>query len=331
MHDRIWGRVAGGLHRSIEDRGGWPEGRFVIRAAVLTMLAVSLGGVFGSGAGAQGAAPSPAASPVDPGCTGTRQTIHRDIPYAVTDGDPALTTLDVYALERPTGCAPAPILVWIHGGGWRIGDKANRMEAKARLAQEQGWTLVAVNYRLVPEVTYPVPHQDVADAIAWTLDHAADYGADPERVAIMGHSAGAGTVAAVATDERYLRNAGHDLAALDCAITLDTEGYDITARGGDGGVYDAMFGTDPLLWADASPILHVKPDTGIPDFFVVTRGGPTRVGMAQDFVDTLLAADVPATLIDVPLSHAGVNAAVGDPEDTLVTPGLVRFLDGCVA
>ncbi len=225
---------------------------------------------------------TPEATPVEAVCAATGRTAHRDISYATTDSAPARTTLDVYALDRAEGCPPAPILFWIHGGGWRNGDKAHRIEAKAALALDHGWTLIAVNYRLTPEVMYPVPHQDVADAIAWSLDHAADYRADPDRVAIMGHSAGAGTVAALATDERYLHNTGLDLDALDCAIALDTEGYDISARGGDGGVYDAMFGTDPAAWPDASPVLHVAPAKGIPAFFIVTRGGPTRVGMAQD-------------------------------------------------
>lgn len=320
---------------SIEIRDRRP--RFVHQRSTTTLVVFSvalalIGGSFDRGVAAAWDEPATlAATPVDAGCAPTGQTVHRDIPYAVTDGDPALTTLDIYELTRPGGCAPSPILAWVHGGGWRIGDKRNRIDDKARLAEEQGWTLIAVNYRLTPEVMYPVPNQDVADAVAWSLDHAADYGADPFRTAVMGHSAGGGIVAAIATDERYLQNAGTDLSALDCVISLDTEGYDITARGGDGGVYDAMFGTDPTLWPDASPVFHVEAGKSIPDFFIVTRGGPTRVALAQHFTDTLRAADVPTTLIDVPLSHSGVNAAVGDPADTLVTPPLVAFLEGCFA
>jgi len=127
----------------------------------------------------------------------------------------------------------------------------------------------------------------------------------------------------VTTDERYLQNAGSDLSPVNCAISLDTEGYDISDRGGDGGVYDAMFGIDLALRPDTSPIFHIEAEKGIRDLFIVTRGGRTRVAFAQDFADTLRAADVPTPLIDVPLSHAG------DPVDTLVTPPLVAFLERC--
>ena len=267
----------------------------------------------------------------DSGCVAESQTAYPDQAYASTSSDPNLTAVDVYGPDLPEGCPAAPILFYVHGGGWQTGDKARQLASKRQLALEQGWVLVSVNYRLVPEVVYPVPNQDVADAIGWTLDHAADFHADPQRVAIMGHSAGAGIIAAAATDGRYLHNAGYDLTDLDCAVSLDTEAYDIAARAGDGGIYDAMFGTDPSAWPDASPITHVAEGTGIPDFFIVTRGGPTRVTSAMDFADTLAAAGVPVDLIDVDLTHAGVNAAVGDPSDTQIMPELIAFLDACYA
>ena len=264
-------------------------------------------------------------------CAATDQTEWLDQAYAVTGSDPNQTSVDVYGPALPDGCPAVPILFSVHGGGWQIGDKAHQIAGKRRLAREQGWVLVSVNYRLVPEVTYPVPNQDVADAIGWVLDHAGDYGADPERVAIMGHSAGAGIVAAVSTDERYLERARYDLATVDCTVALDTEGYDVRDRGGDGGIYDAMFGTDPAAWPDASPITHVAAGKGVPDHFIVTRGDPTRVVFATDYADALAAAGVPVELIDVDLTHAGVNAAIGDPADTQIMPRLLPFLDVCYA
>ncbi len=264
-------------------------------------------------------------------CFAESQTAHLDLPYARTASDPNLTAVDIYEPNLPEGCPAAPILFYVHGGGWQTGDKARQLAGKRQLALERGWVLVSVNYRLVPEVVYPVPNQDVADAIGWTLDHAVDFHADPQRVAIMGHSAGGGIIAAVATDGRYLERTGYGLTDLDCAVSLDTEGYDIAARAGDGGIYDAMFGTDPSAWPDASPITHIEEDTGIPEFFIVTRGGSTRVAYATDFADTLAAAGVPVELIDVDLTHAGVNAAIGDPSDTQIMPELFPFLDACFA
>ena len=270
-------------------------------------------------------------SPSTGSCAATDQIAHRDEVYATTDADPKLTSLDVYEAVRPEGCGPAPILFWVHGGGWQQGDKGNQLSDKKRLAAEQGWTLVSLNYRLTPAVQYPVPNQDVADGIGWFLAHAAQFNADPSRTAVMGHSAGGGIVAAVSTDERYLANAGRSLDDLDCLVSLDTEGYDVTKKGDDGGIYDAMFGTDPAAWPDQSPVNHVRAGAGIPDTFIVTRGSAARLANAHAFADALTTAGVPTTIIETrSLDHNGVNDAVGAPEDTLITPKLVPFLDACL-
>jgi acetyl esterase/lipase len=270
-------------------------------------------------------------SPVAADCTATEFTPHLNLQYAETTSDPNLTSVDVYALDVPSTCAPSPIFIWIHGGGWRNGDKNFNNENKMEFALEQGWTFVSINYRLTPDVTYPVPNQDAADAIGWTLDHAAEFNADPTRVAIMGHSAGGGIAAALSTDERYLENAGHQISDIDCTVALDSEGYDVTINGGKVDLYDDMFGTDPAAWPDMSPINHIAANKGIPDFFIVTRGQESRVGHAQDFANALEAVGVLAQVIEVDLSHGGVNQAVGDPADTLVTPKLLPFLEGCFA
>jgi acetyl esterase/lipase len=250
--------------------------------------------------------------------------------YATTDADPKLTSLDVYEAVRPEGCGAAPILFWVHGGGWQQGDKANQLSDKKRLAAEQGWTLVSLNYRLTPAVQYPVPNQDVADGIGWFLAHAAQFNADPSRTAVMCHSAGGGIVAAVSTDERYLANAGRSLDDLDCLVSLDTEGYDVTKKGDDGGIYDAMFGTDPAAWPDQSPVNHVRAGAGIPDAFIVTRGSAARLANAHAFADALTTAGVPTTIIEAQsLDHNGVNDAVGAPETPSPEAGAVpRCLPG---
>lgn len=295
--------------------------------AVLMMV-----GLFaGAGGGADRAMAAEAATPIATDCASTGQTPHLDLRYATTSSDPNLTSLDVYELDRPAGCAPSPIVFWIHGGGWRTGDKTYQVDDKIQLALEQGWTFVSVNYRLTPDVMYPVPNQDAADGIAWVLDHAAEFNADPTRVAIMGHSAGGGIVAAIGTDERYLENAGHELSDIDCVVALDSEGYDISINGGSGDIYNDMFGTDPAAWPDQSPINHISAGKGIPDFFIVTRGQPQRIGYAHDFADALTAADVPVTIFAVDLTHKGVNVAIGAPDDTLITPKLVPFLNTCFA
>ncbi|MCZ7529662.1 MAG: alpha/beta hydrolase [Acidimicrobiia bacterium] len=144
-----------------------------------------------------------------------------DVPYASHPGtDPRLTSVDVYAPPRH-GCEPLPVVVWVHGGAWITGDKSSRVDDKIALFGDAGYVFVSVNYRLTdPEaedpLRYPAHNEDVAQALAWLVESVDDYGGDPEKVAVLGHSAGAGIVAAIATDPRYL--GAHDLGldAIDC-------------------------------------------------------------------------------------------------------------------
>jgi acetyl esterase/lipase len=265
---------------------------------------------------------------------GAVRTVHYETVPGVA---PRLTSLDVYPMRA--GC-DAPVLVWVHGGGWQTGDKANQVRDKARLAAEHGWVLVSVNYRLTDPasptpVVYPTHNEDVAAAIAWVHDHVADDGGDPSRIAILGHSAGAQIVASIATDERYLEAHGLGLSDLRCAGALDTEGFDVASRATRGlgaALYRAAFGDDPATWSDASPLLHVASGKGIPSFLVVERGTATRRAAQQRFADALRAAGVAVTVLDAgTLTHGQVNSRIGAAGDTVMTPPLVTFLSGCFA
>jgi arylformamidase len=204
-------------------------------------------------------------------------------------------------------CAPVPLVVGVHGGGWRRGDKQGFTGDKAKLFNDQGWAFANVNYRLSdpaanPAVQYPTHNQDVANAVGYLVDHAEKYGLDPEQVGILGHSAGAGIVATVATDEQFLKKAGLGLDALKCAFPDDTEGYDVAARIADGGlaarIYENAFGTDPSVWKEASPINHVERGKHIPPMLLTQRGAPGRVAQLQSFAGALRDAGVPVTIID---------------------------------
>ena len=97
-------------------------------------------------------------------------------------------TLDVY------GAADAkhkkrPVVVWIHGGGWTGGDK-REMAAKPTAFVEHGYVFVSTNYRLFPGASIATIARDVAKAIRWTHDHAAEFGGDGDKIFVMGHSAG---------------------------------------------------------------------------------------------------------------------------------------------
>ena len=144
--------------------------------------------------------------------------VEKDIAYSEAGGD--RTRLDVYA---PGDGKDHPVVIWVHGGAWQIGDKAH-VQAKPRAFNERGYVLVSVNYRFHPAVTYKEQAGDIAQAIRWVHDHAGEYGGDPGRVFLMGHSAGAHLAALVGTDGRYLEKAGLKLS--------DLSGVDPPGRGG---------------------------------------------------------------------------------------------------
>ncbi len=267
---------------------------------------------------------------------------HRDIAYATVPGvDANLLSLDIYTPEPAPG-KPVPVVVWVHGGGWAIGDKSNGMQRKPALFTAAGYCLVSVNYRLSPRpangkpdrVMYPIHEQDIASAVVWVHAHAAEYGGDPERIALMGHSSSAHLVSIVSTDESFLNVHGLPLSIIKGTVSLDTAGDNIPAvmERDPIGIYENAFGTDPAVWKQASPLYHVAPGKGMPPFLLVTRGLPERKKQCSDFAVALRSAGVQATVVDATgYSHNEVNRKIGTAGETVVTPPLMQFLAQCFA
>ncbi|MET0660640.1 MAG: alpha/beta hydrolase [Steroidobacteraceae bacterium] len=124
--------------------------------------------------------------------------------------------LDVYA---PVAARQLPIVVFWHGGSWATGDKAEYRFVGTALAK-RGVVAVLPNYRLHPAVKFPAFIEDAAATIAWVQAHAAQWGGDPQRIVLMGHSAGAHIATFVAYDHGQLRRAGADPAAIRGVIGL---------------------------------------------------------------------------------------------------------------
>ena len=118
--------------------------------------------------------------------------------------------LDIYMPRGRRADGPLPVIVFIHGGGWRDGEKAG-YEFAGRAIAAQGFAAVVINYRLVPDVHYPAFVEDGAAAVRWVRGHIGEYGGDGERIVIAGHSAGAYIAAMLAMDQRWL---GADRAAV---------------------------------------------------------------------------------------------------------------------
>lgn len=232
---------------------------------------------------------------------------HQTLAYGA---DP-LQAIDVYDSPGATG----PVLAFVHGGGWRRGDKAI-VHSLPDYAQRHGFTLASIGYRLVPQVSAREQAEDVAAAVAMirrTL---------PGRpVVLVGHSAGAHLVALVGVDPIYL--AAHGLAPADLAavIPLDGAGYDATEPRMDGPIgrqleqmYDAAFGDQR---AELSPILRVRAGVAYPPFLIFhieSRRDSTR--QSRRLADALIAAGGQADVVAAPGdTHGDINAEFGQPGD----------------
>jgi acetyl esterase/lipase len=131
-----------------------------------------------------------------------RYELIRDVPY--DEGE--RQRLDIY---RPVAAGPAPVIVFFYGGSWQTGAKETYRFVAASLVS-RGYVVVVPDYRVYPEVRFPGFLADGARAVAWAKRHAADFGGDPRRLFVMGHSAGAHIAAMLALDGQWLAAAGLD-------------------------------------------------------------------------------------------------------------------------
>ncbi len=174
-----------------------------------------------------------------------------NLQYARVKGvNPKLLSLDLYIPKRDFHCDLRPLVVWVHGGAWVRGDKANNLKLN-----------------------------------------------------------------------------------IKCVASLDTGTYDFpkVIRYTQRFYYLNAFGNDPKLWKEASLLYHVEPDKHIPPFLLVRRGPRLSKQICDEFRSKLEEAGVPVTVIDASsITHREVNLLIGRPDDTLITPKLVRFLKKCL-
>jgi len=228
-------------------------------------------------------------------------------------------SLDVY----PATGADLPVVIFVHGGGWFRGDKSN-VDAKPAGFNARGFVFVSVNYRLIPEVDVTRQMQDVARAVAWAKENIGQYGGDPSRMFLMGHSAGGHLVSLLGTDESYLRAEGLSLADIRGVVSLDTQAYDIYKLMSNlplasGEVYRETFGDDPEFWKAMSPQRHAAADKNIPPFAVVYTGGKeSRATLSKEFFASLQEAGIPSVLLPAPeKTHGKLNREFGLPNDRI--------------
>lgn len=212
--------------------------------------------------------------------------------------------LDVY---RPSAAStPTPVVLFFYGGSWRNGTRGEYGFVGRALAARGVLTLVA-DYRRFPEGRFPLFEQDAAEAARWTIDHAAEFGGDPRRVFLAGHSAGAHIAALLASDARYL--AAQGLTPRDFAGAI-----------GVAGPYDFLPLVDPALievfgaeadWPASQPIRFVDGDE--PPFLLLQGSGDRIVEPrnAAAMARVLRAHGVPVTLASYPgVGHFRILAGI---------------------
>lgn len=173
----------------------------------------------------------------------------------VSYGTESRNQLDVYVPQEGRG--PWPVVVFFHGGRWSFGDKAEYRFAGQALASE-GFVAVLPNYRLYTEHRFPDFVEDAARAVGWVQDHVEEYGGDPGRVALMGHSAGAHLALLLHMDESWLAAEGVDAHALAGTVGL-AGAYDFLPPEPQDGDLADMFGP-PERFPAALPVNFVDGD-----------------------------------------------------------------------
>jgi arylformamidase len=236
----------------------------------------------------------------------------------ISYGTDPLQKLDYWKPNTPG----AAIVIYVHGGGWKRGDKRMAVGEKGTHYVKQGYAFASLNYRLVPSCTVEQQAQDVANAIAYLIKHAEQLGFDGKRVALMGHSAGAHLVALVGTDLSYLKKAELGAKALRGVIPLDGAAYDVPRQIAEGGdfmhdTYLEAFGTDPERQKKLSPTVQATAPNA-PAFLIlhVQRVDGTAQSMALG--EALRKADTPAEVKGFQgvglKGHMEINRDLGKPD-----------------
>ena len=239
------------------------------------------------------------------GCSGTDilnaivphsgYSIHKDVAYG---GDPR-QKLDIYVPDNLS--APAPVIVFFYGGSWQNGDKSEYRFVGQAYASK-GYIAVLANYRLYPEVSYPVFVQDGALATVWTHTHINEYGGDNKNLFVSGHSAGGYIAAMLTINEHFMNDAGGKRSWISGMIGL-------------AGPYDFLPMTDPKIIAlfstatdvDTQPISYVK--SGVPPMLLLSGDADKDVYLknSKNLAAKLEEHHDPVTLKVYPVvAHIGI-------------------------
>lgn len=248
---------------------------------------------------------------------GTR--VLRDLGY----GPDPRQRFDVYL---PAQARNAPVVLFVHGGGWENGNKDNPgvVEGKAADWLPRGWVLVSTNYRMQPDTAPLEQAGDIARALAEVQRLAPKWGADPARVMLAGHSAGAHLVALLGADPALWGQAGarRPLGVL----SLDSGALDVPElmrRPRNPPLYRRAFGDDPAAWVAASP-WHRLGRGALPMLLVCSTRRNDACPQARAMQAKAAGLGVAIEVLPQDLSHMAINRSLG--EASAYTTAVDRWL-----
>ena len=249
--------------------------------------------------------------------------------FQLTEGVPIGNGLkiDIYA---PDGAKPArfgrrgaPVVMYAHGGGWIKGSR-KKVYSQHRWLTKKGYIFVSVDYRPVPQTDIDGQVRDVSQAINWVRKNIRQYGGNPRKIVIMGHSAGAHLVAMVAA-----KNTAGKIAGV---IPNDVQAYDMVAygvvRGGIGHPYDKAFGSNINDWVRWSPSTYAKRNRGMPPHLILHSGSQKarRKQLTRGYANLLRSRGTKAYTFDGgAYTHGSIARTLG--RDNSVTRAVEQFLE----
>jgi arylformamidase len=245
--------------------------------------------------------------------------VSRDLAYG---SDPE-QAIDVYTTQAGTS---KPIIVMVHGGGWKRGDKdsSNVVDGKVSHWLPRGYVFVSVNYRMLPRQGVAGQVADVARALAYVQQHAREWGGDPRELTLMGHSAGAHLVALLSADPSLA--AHHGAQRWNATVSLDSAALDVAAimQRRHLSLYDDAFGTEPATWRALSPLQQLTRQA-VPILAVCSTLRPDHpCEQAQEYTDRAKSLGVDGDVLPQALKHAEVNRELGAEEN--YTAAVDRFI-----
>lgn len=215
-----------------------------------------------------------------------------DIPY----GNHVEEKLDIYA---PNNASNAPVMVYVHGGGWTIGKKS-RVGNKPHAFNSHGYILVSVEYPMLPDHAVEQQAVSVAKAISWVHQNIKTYNGNPSRIHIMGHSAGAHLVALVATAPQYLKAYGKHAEIIQSVTPIDTAALNVPYRMTQTEfekpiirrMFHNAFGQDKSRWVSLSPYHQISSHKNIPPFHILSANRTSAQHAANEFIEKLKVSGI---------------------------------------